>query len=113
MLKNYFLPKLHEICGQDFNKQIFQQDASSCHTSKKTLKLLKTIFGDKIISNKCEFAWPAYSPDLNPCNFSVWGAAKDEVYSQKINNIEELKQKIIETFNRKFTPEMCKKLLII
>ena len=27
----------------------------------------------KCESRKCEFAWPAYSPDLNPLDFFLWG----------------------------------------
>ena len=35
-------------------------------------------------------------PDLNPCDFFLWGYLKDRVYVPKPNNIEELKNRITE-----------------
>jgi hypothetical protein len=49
------------------------------------------IFGDRIISSDI---WPAFSPDLNPCNFFFWGCLKDKVYSNNPRMEEELKGNI-------------------
>ena len=40
--------------------------------------------------------WPANSPDLNPLDYSVWGAMDELVYrsGHKINDIESLKMAI-------------------
>jgi hypothetical protein len=36
-------------------------------------------------------AWPFHSPDLQPLDFSHWGCVKDQVYSQRVNMLDELK----------------------
>lgn len=41
-------------------------------------------------------AWPARSPDLNACDFFLWGHLKDVVYSEPIATIEELENRIRE-----------------
>ena len=38
--------------------------------------------------------WPPRSPDLNPCDFSLWGGLKSSVYSPKLETLKELKQNI-------------------
>jgi hypothetical protein len=34
--------------------------------------------------------WPARSPDLNPCDFFLWGHLKQIVYETPVNTVEEL-----------------------
>ena len=34
--------------------------------------------------------WPPYSPDLNPCNFFLWGCLKDKVYKNNPTSLDEL-----------------------
>jgi len=38
--------------------------------------------------------WPARSPDLTPCDFFLWGWAKEEVYWAKPRTIEQLEDRI-------------------
>jgi hypothetical protein len=38
-------------------------------------------FGYRVISQGLR---PVHSPDLNPCNFYLWGALKDKVYMRII-----------------------------
>ena len=39
--------------------------------------------------------WPAYSPDLNPCDFFLWGYLKSKVYRDPIpETLEDLKDNI-------------------
>ena len=76
-------------------KVIFQQDGAPPHTSNATLSWLKTQFGDRVISRRADFEWPAYSPDLNPADFFLWGYLKDRVYSDPIpRDIDQLKENI-------------------
>ena len=35
--------------------------------------------------------WPPNSPDLNPIDYSIWGAHQQVVYKQRIPDIEHLK----------------------
>ena len=38
--------------------------------------------------------WPPYSPDLNPCDFFLWGYLKDRVYRGNPQTIDALKEAI-------------------
>jgi len=40
--------------------------------------------------------WPPRSPDLNPCDFFLWGYLKDKIYVQMPQTIDELKRLINE-----------------
>ena len=73
----------------------FMQDGAPPHCSKDSLDWLDTQFKEKIISRRAEFAWPPYSPDLNPCDFYLWGYLKSKVYTDPIpKTTEELKENI-------------------
>jgi hypothetical protein len=55
-----------------------------------SLQALSDVFGNRIISSGI---WPARSPDLNNCDFFIWGCMKDEV-DESNPRTEELKEKI-------------------
>jgi transposase len=110
MIENYFEPELRKKVGDRFDEQIFMQDEASSHTAKKTMELLEKIFGEKIISIKSTDIWPPYSPDLNPCDYFLWGFLKDRVFSENIGNISLLKEKIKQVC-AEITGEMCEKVL--
>ena len=40
--------------------------------------------------------WPPRSPDLNPCDFFLWGFLKETVYSPLPKTINELKANIMQ-----------------
>jgi len=109
MIENYFVPELRKRVGDRFNEQIFMQDTSP-HTAKKTMELLEKIFGGKIISIKSTDIWPPYSPDLNPCDYFLWGFLKDRVFSENVGNISLLKEKIKQVCSE-ITEEMCERVL--
>ena len=71
----------HAFIGQMTSDKInyswFQKDGATAHTSGRSMHLLKEFFGDCIISKD---VWPPRSPDLNPSDFHLWGAAKSAVY---------------------------------
>ncbi|GBL93012.1 hypothetical protein AVEN_54648-1 [Araneus ventricosus] len=68
------------------------QDGPPPHIATPVKQLLNLHFGnDRIISPYFSTAWPPRSPDLNPCDFWLWGYLKDVVYGDPIANLAELK----------------------
>ena len=70
----------------------FQQDGASCHCTDEVLDFLHSKFHDRVISRRSEFAWPPYSPDLNPLDYFFWGYAMAEAFHQKPATLDELKE---------------------
>ena len=58
----------------------------------ETVDLLKRETPDFISSS----LWPLNSPGLNPVDYKIWGILQQQVYTRKIQNVEELRQRIIE-----------------
>lgn len=90
MLKNFFWKKYLDTANH--SKYYFQQDGASAHTANTVQNWLKSKFSDRFIDKK---QWPPRSPDLNPCDYFLWGYLKQRVYYPKPTTIEELKQNII------------------
>ena len=44
--------------------------------------------------------WPPNSPDLNPVHYKVWSVMQDRVYQTTIHDINDLKQRLLEVWNR-------------
>src|SRR6218665_996786 len=82
------LPDMRLKSGNDF---VFQQDGAPAHRSRHTVEFLS--------SNVPEFIephnWPPNSPDLNPVDYSLWGALQQRVYRERIVNVEHPKRVII------------------
>jgi hypothetical protein len=77
------LPEEYEI-----TYSCFQQDGATAHTANNSMKLVNEIFGERVISRNL---WPPRSPDLNPPDFYLWGAAKSAVYRDRPRTLNELK----------------------
>jgi hypothetical protein len=69
----------------------FQQDGASPHTSKKAQNYLRSKFGEKFIDKK---KWPPRSPDLNPCDYFLWGYLKSRIYNPLSKDLDDLKANI-------------------
>ena len=49
----------------------------------------------KNVTRTGDLEWPSCSPDLNPCDFFLWGYLKSKVWSGgAINSVAELKDRI-------------------
>ena len=83
----------------------FQQDGAPAHTARISTEKLNEMFGDQWIGIGGPVEYPARSPDLTPCDFSVWGFIQSKVYATPVANNEELWQKIQDAFTQ-ITPEM-------
>lgn len=89
MLMSYFWPRLYR--SKNGTISYFQQDGAPAHRTKQVQAWLKSKFGDRFVKSDL---WPARSPDLNPCDYFLWGYLKDKVYASMPQTVEELKEKI-------------------
>ena len=73
---------------------LFMQDGARSHTAKSTLELLHSQRHLELLEPDM---WPPNSPDLNPVDFSIWGALEDNVYrGRRITSLDELRTAIEE-----------------
>jgi len=72
----------------------FQQDGATCHTATVTIELLKSKFGDKLISKNGPVNWPARSCDLTFLDYFLWGYVKSQIYADKPATINALESNI-------------------
>jgi len=86
MPDSFFLPQLRRIrCS--LCAQWFQEDGSRPHAIPEVLEFMHSKFQHRIVSSRfpqqfrCGFSWPPCSPDLNPCDYFLWGYLKDKVFS--------------------------------
>jgi len=92
MLTQYLLPAMRHISADMF---IFQQDSAPAHRARETIQLLSHNTPDFIGPEM----WPPNSPDLNPVDYSLWSVIEQRVYQSRINNVDELRQRLIAVWN--------------
>jgi hypothetical protein len=76
---------------------IWQQDGALPHYGQIVPDFLDDTFSHRI-GRRGTTEWPPRSPDLTPCDFSLWGIIKDRVYSQYPRDINHMKSLIKEEF---------------
>ncbi|GFS99317.1 uncharacterized protein TNCV_1601271 [Trichonephila clavipes] len=80
--------------GQISNVTLIQDGATS-HTANPVKAFLIQTFGeDKIVSRRCRYPWPPWSPDLTPGDFWLWGYMKSRVYICCPSSLSEMKDVI-------------------
>ena len=72
----------------------FQQDGATSHTARVTIDLLKSKFGESVISRNGRVEWPPRSYDLTPLDLFLWGHIKSLVYANKSATLDHLKDNI-------------------
>ena len=73
----------------------FIQNGSPRRIGRQVQSLLPETFTDeRIISKRLPKPWTARSPELNPCDFWLWGYFKDRVYQGHIRSLVDLKTSI-------------------
>ena len=73
------------------------QDGAPAHRLIQVRDRLNEVFGnDRVIGLGHNVEWPPRSPDLTPCDFFMWGYLKGKVYSTPPQDIDELRQRIVE-----------------
>ncbi|GBM99304.1 hypothetical protein AVEN_258405-1 [Araneus ventricosus] len=98
MLKLYAVPQFPESV-------IFQQDGSPPHYGNIVREFLYTTFPQRWIGSGAVMAWPPRSPDIAPLDFYLWDYVKQHVYSERINDINHLNQRITDVI-RSVTPDV-------
>lgn len=111
MLRRKFIPALRTKEGVDMNTVIFQQDGAPPHCSNASLEFLHNHFpNDRLISRRTDNPWPPYSPDLNPCDYFLWGYLKERVYENNPQTREVLKANIRREI-RRIPVDMCQRVI--
>ncbi len=74
------------------------------HTPDIVQDWLKSKFSKKFVNKKM---WPPRSPDLNPCDFYLWGHLKSVVYNPLPKTLDDLKANINREI-KKFSKDVLK-----
>ncbi|GFS78129.1 uncharacterized protein TNCV_1107511 [Trichonephila clavipes] len=75
LLRNKIIPDLQ--ARQCLSRIIFMQDGAPPHITRCVKDVLKHHFTEeRVISHQFRHLWPPRSPDLNPCDFWLWGHLK-------------------------------------
>ncbi|GBM09405.1 hypothetical protein AVEN_184104-1 [Araneus ventricosus] len=98
MLQLYAVPQFPDSA-------IFQQDGAPPHYGNIVREVLDTTFPQRWIGRGAVMAWPPRSPDITPLDFYLWGYVKQHVYSERINDINHLKQRITDVIHS-VTPDV-------
>jgi hypothetical protein len=85
------------------------QDGATPRTAKETIRALRGVLGeinweDRII---IKGLWPHRSPDLDLCDFYLWGKLKSVVYANNPLDLEALKQNIREAIYKLQQIQAC------
>ena len=111
MMMRKFIPALRRKQGVDMNTVIYQQDGAIPHCSNVSLEYLRRYFpGNRLISRRTDNPGPAYSPDLSPADYFLWGYLKERVYANNPQTIEALKANILQEI-RRIPLDMCDRVI--
>ena len=92
LLSQGMLPSIRELAGEFY---VFMQDSAPAHRARDTIEYLR-VNTPQFISPDL---WPPNSPDLNPVDYRIWGCLQDRVYQKRINDVTELKQRLVEVWS--------------
>ena len=74
------------------------QDGAPAHFSTIVRQYLDETF-DNCIGRSGKISWPPRSPDLTPCDFSMWRTIKTKLFEKQPQTDYELKTYIVEAFD--------------
>lgn len=81
------------------NNLWFMHDGCPAHFSREVRRFLDNNYNDKWIGRGGPINWAPRSPDLNPCDFCIWGYLKSLVYAVPIETRNQLWQRIQNACN--------------
>ncbi|GFS62489.1 t-complex protein 1 subunit delta [Nephila pilipes] len=114
-LDEEFIPFIH---GHDLVQgHWFMQDGARPHRTADVFEVLNEHFSDRIIGLDYPshfqggIEWPPYSPDLNPCDYYLWGYLKSKVWQTSPTNLPELKTAITTAVDT-IDSEACSRVMV-
>jgi hypothetical protein len=93
MLRTFLELDLQRL-GVEIQTVWFQQEWATAHTARNAMLVLYKMFPARVISRRGNIEWPAKSPDLNACDFFLWGYLKSKVYKKRPRTMGYLKENI-------------------
>ena len=94
--RNWSIAALNRLIAKNF---IFQQDIAPAHRAKETVGLLSR--------ETPEFISPALCPRhpialilIHCMDYKIWSVLQERVYQTRIRDVDHLKQRIVEEWNR-------------
>ena len=72
----------------------FMQDEAPPHTAHDTIVYLIELFNFRLLALGTDHEWAPHSPDLNPMDFWLSGAAKQTVFIDKPTTLDDIKQNV-------------------
>ncbi|KAL1488367.1 hypothetical protein ABEB36_014844 [Hypothenemus hampei] len=93
-LNNELYDLLEDVPLEIRRNMWYLHDGAPCHYARIVREWLNEHFPRQWIGRNGPVAWPPRSPDLNPCDFYLWGHMKQIVYSTPINTVEELRGRV-------------------
>lgn len=94
----------------------WQQNGATAHRTRDVKNTVRGYFQDRIIGlgfeteDGREITWPPYSPDLNPCDFFLWGAMKDHIFRQAPKTLNQIKN-LIKNYAESLTQETVERVM--
>ena len=114
-LDEEFIPFLH---GHDLVQgHWFMQNGARPHRTGYVFEVLNEHFSDRIIGLDYPshfqggIEWPPNSPDLNPCDYYLWGYLKSKVWQTSPTNLPELKTAITTAVDT-IDSEACSRVMV-
>ncbi|XP_049937387.1 uncharacterized protein LOC126412052 [Schistocerca serialis cubense] len=94
LLNEEVVPSL--ITEDETFPEFFQHDGAPPHYEHNVRAYLDVQFPQEWIGRRGAVEWRPRSPDLTPLDFYLWGHVKALVYSVKIRDLHNLKQRIVD-----------------
>ena len=91
MLEVYMWPIV--FGRENIDELVFMHDGAPPHFALSVRAWLDQKFPGRWLGRRGPHEWPARSPDFTPCDFFLWGWAKEEVYWAKPRTMEQLEDR--------------------
>ena len=87
----------------------FMQDGAPPHTAHETIAYLRGLFNTRLLALSTHHEWSSHSPDLNPLDFWLWGAAKQFIFAEKSRCLDDIKENVAH-YIQQVSPQTARKV---